>query len=810
LIKKNIKIGINAGKIDQGEFSIAIGNNAGVNTQKNKTIILNANDQELNSDVSNAFYVKPIRNTEGTSMLQYDNSSGEISYSNNISNNLSLNCNLLNDVSGINFCDGTYIGSGSSFDISINQVLKIYSNNGISQAINTDGDTLLFDGNELSNLNLRVEKLQIHSISSAGASSGLYCYDTTLNNSSRLELYKNESGDLNSFVDASNNSTLGFIGFNGVLSGNYVRGASIRSLVEDPVNLASNIRFLTRGNTGNENEKMRIASNGNVGINNTNPTQKLDVGGNINSFGDIISQTNLNSSASFYFQSKKSRGTSSIPLPVQNNDDIGGMIFIGYTVSGGYKTGAGIQAKVRNPTATTAPMELNFYTGGAITTENLRMKIDSFGNVGIGTTTPQEKLDVSGNITINNNLINDVSGLNFSDGSYIGSGNSFDISTNDTLNIKSNQNVLIKASNVVRVNKPVSAPSFLSLHQFQGFPENTKNLIDITDISGYFGGVLAPNGKIYGFPGNNKNVLVIDPETGSANTTEVILTVDSSLNGIYAGGVLAPNGKIYGIPASASNILVIDPETGTANTTEVSLTIGSSLNGTYVGGVLAPNGKIYGIPSSASNVLIIDPVAGTANTTDISGITGSGAKYNGGVLAPNGKIYGIPVNVQNILVIDPETDTANTSEISLTIGSSLNETYVGGVLAPNGKIYGIPNSASNVLIIDPVAGTANTTDISGITGSGAKYAGGVLGLNGKIYGMPSTSQNVLIIDPEAGTANQTDISGLPVGDRKCFGGVLAPNGNIYGIPRDATNVLQIKTGLPKHSPWMLEAYFNKL
>jgi hypothetical protein len=38
-----------------------------------------------------------------------------------------VNCNFLNDVSGINFCDGTYIGPGGSFDISSNQTIVIKS-----------------------------------------------------------------------------------------------------------------------------------------------------------------------------------------------------------------------------------------------------------------------------------------------------------------------------------------------------------------------------------------------------------------------------------------------------------------------------------------------------------------------------------------------------------------------------------------------------------------------------------------------------------------------------------------------------------
>jgi hypothetical protein len=39
-----------------------------------------------------------------------------------------MNCKIIDDLSAINFCDGTYIGPGASFDISTNQHLKIYSN----------------------------------------------------------------------------------------------------------------------------------------------------------------------------------------------------------------------------------------------------------------------------------------------------------------------------------------------------------------------------------------------------------------------------------------------------------------------------------------------------------------------------------------------------------------------------------------------------------------------------------------------------------------------------------------------------------
>ena len=83
-------------------------------------------------------------------------------------------------------------------------------------------------------------------------------------------------------------------------------------------------------------------------------------------------------------------------------------------------------------------------------------------------------------------------------------------------------------------------------------------------------------------------------------------TTFGSLSGTakWVGGVLAPNGKIYGIPCNATTVLEIDPVTKTATT------FGSLSSGTakWDGGVLAPNGKIYGIPRNATTVLEIGPI----------------------------------------------------------------------------------------------------------------------------------------------------------------------------------------------------------
>jgi hypothetical protein len=57
-----------------------------------------------------------------------------------INTDIDMSCNAILDLSFITFCDGTYIGPGSSFDISTNQVLKIIGNSGINMVINEKGD----------------------------------------------------------------------------------------------------------------------------------------------------------------------------------------------------------------------------------------------------------------------------------------------------------------------------------------------------------------------------------------------------------------------------------------------------------------------------------------------------------------------------------------------------------------------------------------------------------------------------------------------------------------------------------------------
>lgn len=344
-----------------------------------------------------------------------------------------------------------------------------------------------------------------------------------------------------------------------------------------------------------------------------------------------------------------------------------------------------------------------------------------------------------------------------------------------------------------------SGRPLLPIHEFTGFQERTVSYFVARDdprwqstynnFWEWYGGVLAPNGKIYGMPHYSSKVLVIDPLT----RTTSFITAQSG----YLGGVLARNGKIYGIPNGSNNVLVIDPDTHDISFIPLG-------RGGWAGGVLIPNGKIYGVPQGSTDFLVIDP-----ETHDISFIPiGRQGDYVGGVLGPNGKIYCIPGGwSRHALVFNPATN--HRKFIENMPGNNRERRWSGGVLAPNGKIYGIPYSNNNVIIFDTKTDTVSFVDVRDTAGvqNSLEWSGGVLAPDGKIYFIPNHSSRILVFDPTNHTFDRSyTLSGAP---NKWHGGVLAPNGKIYGIPQHSNNAVEFSTGQPVHPPWMLQAYFNK-
>ena len=159
---------------------------------------------------------------------------------------------------------------------------------------------------------------------------------------------------------------------------------------------ANTLTIHTGGGFGSSSfERLRIDSNGNILIGDTaGAIGKLSTLGTGNHISASRHSTDT-SASNFIFA--KYRGSISSPSVIANGDDLGNLSWYGYNGSSIIKA-ADITAKtngtVDGSNMTTA---LTFSTtSGNTNTEKLR--IDSSGEVGIGTTSPVEKLGINGNI----------------------------------------------------------------------------------------------------------------------------------------------------------------------------------------------------------------------------------------------------------------------------------------------------------------------------------------------------------------------------------------------------------------------------
>ena len=97
--------------------------------------------------------------------------------------------------------------------------------------------------------------------------------------------------------------------------------------------------------------------------------------------------------------------------------------------------------------------------------------------------------------------------------------------------------------------------------------------------------------------------------------------------GAWFGGVLGPDGNIYGIPYNATTILKINPITGVATTSAMGATLPGGA--AWLGGVLGPDGNIYGIPYNTTTILKINPITGVATTSAMGATLPGGAAWKG-------------------------------------------------------------------------------------------------------------------------------------------------------------------------------------
>lgn len=149
-------------------------------------------------------------------------------------------------------------------------------------------------------------------------------------------------------------------------------------------------------------ERMRITGAGNVGIGISTPLNTFHVATEAMATSENVifeghSATSTRGSGINY---RRSRGTIVTPAAVVSGDYLGGMTASGRT-STAYNTSSSIQFEVDAAVAgTSVPGRITFGTTTALaSTPTERLRINSEGNVGIGTTVPDSRLHVAENVS---------------------------------------------------------------------------------------------------------------------------------------------------------------------------------------------------------------------------------------------------------------------------------------------------------------------------------------------------------------------------------------------------------------------------
>ena len=236
--------------------------------------------------------------------------------------------------------------------------------------------------------------------------------------------------------------------YNSDTSGNYPAvGAAIKSINESTFGNANALGFFTNSDSASETEYMRITSSGLVGIGNTTPDKLLVVSGTgaeivindtdttdtprlrfresgatsgsiltdagelifesgtsekmrIDSNGDVGIGTTNPSAELHIAQGVNSTATN---LIIENTDttilDTEDLAKIEFKSNDATTNGAGVAASIRTVAESTGTLYGVGFNTKAGTAETEKMRITAYGNVGIGIVTPSDKLEVVGAIS---------------------------------------------------------------------------------------------------------------------------------------------------------------------------------------------------------------------------------------------------------------------------------------------------------------------------------------------------------------------------------------------------------------------------
>jgi len=198
---------------------------------------------------------------------------------------------------------------------------------------------------------------------------------------------KSRNATIGSQTIVNSGDNLGYIGFAGSDGTNFITAASIVGMVDGVPgtnDMPGRLVFSTTADgASTPTERMRITSTGNVGIGTSAPAQLLEV---------AASNTGLTSTTANNTIRLTDTDTTSA-----TNQPIGKIEFY----SSDANAPAGVKAYVLATSNGVQPgSSLSFATANTAADATEAMRIDSSGNVGIGTTTPSAQLQVAGSSSV--------------------------------------------------------------------------------------------------------------------------------------------------------------------------------------------------------------------------------------------------------------------------------------------------------------------------------------------------------------------------------------------------------------------------